>query len=815
MIKEFQEEKNKLSTYVPWLAMIDKSGIILNRNGTFQKTLKYRGHDLDHSTLYELQNSNGQLNNVLRRLEGNWTIHVEARRVKSKEYKTTNTMNYTTKLIDDERRKLFEKGIYFESEYYLTLTYLVPKDSEKTIKKFFVESTVDDKKLDQSLEVFKKEFMEIYVLFQELFLDVKELTPEETYTYLHSCISTKKMEKVTIPEVPMYIANYLCDCDLIGGLQPKLGNKYFSAISLQGFPNFTEPGFFDDLNRLGIEYRWITRFMFLDKIEALKKLEKKWKATFNGRISLFKRFTMQLTGDAPTKVDEDALEKSEEIDIQMNLTRGDYVSQGFYSCTILVYDENLEKLNEKALKIEKTINKLGFTTIRESLNAVESFLGSVPGNIYNNVRIPILNSITLTHLLPVSSVWGGDQMNKHLGQSCLLYTKTGGNTPFRFNIHIGDVGHTSIVGPTGAGKSVFLGLLAAQFNKYKDAQVFFFDKDASSRVLTYAMGGTFYDLGEDDLSFQPLKNIGRSEVNIAKLKELHPLWNEKEILAEDDKRKNMELEWVNEWILEIFAQENVELNPVQKNKIWEALELLSNSKEKFRTLSNLNTSLNDRILKETLEKYTITGSLGRYFDNDHENVSFDSWQVFEMAKIMNNKSAVTPLLSYLFHKIEEQLTGKPTILILDECWMFFSNEQFSEKIREWLKVLRKKNTSVIFATQELGDIMNSSLFTTILDACKTKIFLPNPNAGADNYIPIYEKFGLNEREIEIISAGTQKKEYYYKSEKGARLFELALSKNTLKLIAASDPDSQVKAKLIYRELGGGEAFTKKYLEESE
>ena len=107
--------------------------------------------------------------------------------------------------------------------------------------------------------------------------------------------------------------------------------------------------------------------------------------------------------------------------------------------------------------------------------------------------------------------------------------------------------------------------------------------------------------------------------------------------------------------------------------------------------------------------------------------------------------------------------------------------------------------------------MNSKLFTTILDACQTKIFLPNANAFAENYVPIYEKFGLNQREISIISKGTPKKEYYYRSNRGARLFELALGFNTLKLLAASDQDSQTIAKKISRVIGGGEKFVKEYL----
>ena len=822
MIKEYQDEKKKLSTYIPWIAMIDE-GVILNKNGTFQKTLKFRGYDLDSATIYELQNSNGRLNNILARFEGNWTMHIEARRVHSKEYESTEIENFALKLIDDERKSKFQSGTYFESEYYLTLTYLTPVDTEKKLKNFFIEEEKTAENIDKSLENFKKEFKEIKGLFNDLFLEVQELSKEETYEYLHSCVSIKN-HKIIVPEVPMYISNYLCDSDMVGGLKPKLGNKHMRCISLQGFPNFTVPCMFDELNRLGFEYRWVTRFMFLSKQEALSKLEKKWKATFSGRISMLKRVMMELTGDKePTKIDEDALEKADEINTQLNLTRADILAQGFYCCAIVVYGDTSEEVDDRALEIEKTINKLGFITINETVNCVETFLGAIPGNIYNNIRTPILNTVSLCHLLPTSSVWAGDKWNKELNMPPLVYTQTKGSTAFRFNLHVGDIAHTCIIGPTGAGKSTALGLINAQYKKYPNSQVFIFDKGGSARILTYAVGGTFFDLGVDNLTFQPLRGIGILKDNLEEEERKMKSSKEKNggIFSELDKQKILnkekerayrELEWANEWVLEIFIQENIELNQVQKTKIWQALELLATSEEKFRTISNLRTSLNDRELKDTLEKYTIKGALGRYFDSDEENFTFSDWQVFEMEKIMNVKSAVTPLLSYLFHKVEEKLTGPPSLIVLDECWLFFDNEQFAGKIREWLKVLRKKNTGVIFATQELGDIMNSKLFTTILDACLTKIFLPNANAMSDNYSVIYRKFGLNGKEIEIISESTPKKEYYYKSPKGSRLFELVLGENTLKLVGANDPEIQKEAKELYELVGNGENFTRKYLD---
>ena len=784
MLKEYSEEKGKLSSYVPWICLIDK-GVVLNKNGTLQKTLKYRGYDLDSSTVYELKNINAKLNDVIKRLGQGWSLNVEARRKKCTDYIEAKNEILAIDIIEKERKLNFLENEHFESEYYLTIVQLIPTDNSKKVGEIFLEYAKKSEILDKTLENFNKEFKKILNLFKEIFLEVTELDDEETYTYLHSCVSTKT-DKVIVPEIPYAMANYLCDSDLVGGLKPKLKGKEIRCISIQGFPNYTVPGFFDVLNRLNIPYRWITRFLMLSKLEALSKMERKYKNIFSQRLSLFQRVYAELTGEKEEnsrKLNEDALNKANEVRTQIALTTGDYVSQGFYTCTLIVDGDSIDEVEERVDVISKTINNMGFITIEESINSVEAFLGSIPGNITNNIRMPILNTITLSHLLPVSSVWGGDSWNKHLNAPPLIYTKTKGSTPFRFNIHIEDIGHSAIVGPTGYGKSVLLGLIASSFIKYKDSRVYFFDKDASSRVLTYAVGGEFHDLGNDELSFQPLANI--------------------EIVEEK--------EWAYGWILEILEQENVKVSPTQKEKIWKALDNLAKTPIELRTISNFYTSVNDREIKEALIPYKIGGALGKYFDSDKDTLNFSRWQVFEMNQVINNKKGITPLLSYIFRRIENSLDGNPCIIILDECWMFFDNPIFAAKIREWLKVLRKKNCSVIFATQELGDILNSKLFTTVLDACQTKVFLPNPNAFADNYIPIYEKFGLNKTEIEIISKATKKKEYYYKSTKGSRLFELDLKEKTLSLIASSDLAKQNKAKELKEIYRDANDFTREWL----
>jgi type IV secretion system protein VirB4 len=115
---------------------------------------------------------------------------------------------------------------------------------------------------------------------------------------------------------------------------------------------------------------------------------------------------------------------------------------------------------------------------------------------------------------------------------------------------------------------------------------------------------------------------------------------------------------------------------------------------------------------------------------------------------------------------------------------------FAARIREWLKVLRKKNVSVVFATQSLADIAESSIAPAIIESCPQRIFLPNDRAIEPQSRAAYDRFGLNERQIELVSRATPKRHYYLQSARGNRLFELGLGPIALALCGASDPDSQ-------------------------
>lgn len=784
-MKEYGDLNKKLSGKVPWHLMRENC-ILMNKNGTLQKTLEIRGFDLEVQPKEIMKNYTHKLNNIMKRAEDGFTFNIDTIRKKSDKYVCGNFKEKLEKLIDKEREQYFNSGNHFENITYLTIIYTVPLDQLKKVEKLYIEN--NDKDYEREfVEEFLKEFNTMKDLLKGVFLDVRELTEEETLTYLHSLVSLNK-QNICLPLTPIFLGNYLCDSVLKGGLQLKLETElgheeYITPISIMGYPHLTRPCFFDDLNKLGIEYRWNIRYRALGKQKALAKLSTLWGVFYKNRYSLWQMVLQELTKKKPVTENETALKNADEIKSQETLTESDFLGQGYYTNLIILRDKDKKELDKKVRMVNELIQKMGFTTIVETYNALHAYLGSLAGDLYHNERdYCIQNSLTASHLFPLSAVWAGEKYNKHLNAPSLLYTQTNGSTPFRLNLHDGEVAHTAILGKTGGGKSVLLGTLALHFRKYNNFNVYIFDKDRSSLVLTTALGGNFYDIGEDDIGFQPLRNI-------------------------DDEK---EREWANQFILEILEAEKVNISSMLKKKIWKTLELLAGYPINDRTITSFSSLCDDSDVKIALEAYTIDGALGRYFDSNNDSLEVANWTVFEMAKIIDNTQVVPHLLSYLFHKIENRLNGNPTMIVLDECWMFLTNPKFASKMKDWLKTFRKKNAFIVFATQELTDIKKSSIYDTIREACVTKIFLPNKNANSEANRELYKELGLNEKEIFLLTDMTERKDYLLKQNKGTRVFDLALGEIELAFVTATDLNSQKIALKIYEE---GNKDTEKFCNE--
>ncbi len=376
--------------------------------------------------------------------------------------------------------------------------------------------------------------------------------------------------------------------------------------------------------------------------------------------------------------------------------------------------------------------------------------------------------MNLAHMMPFSAVWAGAARDEHLQAPPLFFARTGGATPFRFSLHVGDVGHTLIVGPTGAGKSVLLALMALQFRRYARAQVFAFDFGGSIRAAAVAMGGDWHDLG------------GALADEAAEAVALQPL------ARVDD---SGERAWAAEWIAALLGRESVAITPDLKEHLWSALTALASAPMAERTITGLAVLLQSTALKQALQPYTVAGPWGRLLDAESERLGAADIQAFETEGLIGT-GAAPAVLAYLFHRIEDRLDGRASLLIIDEGWLALDDPGFAGQLREWLKTLRKKNASVVFATQSLADIAGSAIAPAIIESCPTRLFLPNERALEPQIAAIYRRFGLNDRQIEILSRATPKREYYCQSRRGNRLFELGLSEVALAFTAASSKSDQ-------------------------
>lgn len=790
-LQEYRTKSASLADFLPWVALVGP-GVVLNKDGSFQRTARFRGPDLDSATPAELVAVTSRLNNALRRLGSGWAAFVEAQRTAAQAYPQSRFPDPVSALVDRERREQFrEEGAHFESGYYLTLLWMPPPEEAARAEGWLYEGKastgVDPKELVKS---FADRTDRVLHLVEGFMPEAAWLDDAATLTYLHSTVSTRT-QRVRVPETPVYLDALLADEPLTGGLEPMLGAHHLRTLTITGFPTATFPGLLDELNRQAFPYRWSTRAIMLDKTDATKLLSKIRRQWFAKRKSVAAILKEVMTNEQSVLMDSDASNKAADADMALQELGADHAGIAYVTATVTVWDRDPALAAEKLRLVEKVIQGRDFTCTIEGMNALEAWLGSLPGHVYANVRQPPISTLNLAHLIPLSAVWAGAERDEHFGDAPLLYGKTEGSTPFRLSLHVGDVGHSLIVGPTGAGKSVLLALMALQFRRYKGSQIFAFDFGGSIRAAALGMGGDWQDLGgalhaeEGDsaaVALQPLARIDNAG----------------------------ERAWAAEWLAAMLAGEGMVIDPAAKEHLWSALTSLASAPLAERTLTGLAVLLQSQELKQALAPYLIGGPWGRLLDSEQERLGEASVQAFETEGLIGASSAAA-VLAYLFHRIEGRLDGSPTMIIIDEGWLVLDSPAFAAQLREWLKTLRKKNASVIFATQSLADIETSAIAPAIIESCPTRIFLPNERAAEPQIARVYERFGLNDRQIEILSRATPKRDYYCQSRRGNRLFELGLGDVALAFSAASSKTDQIRiAELVAAH--GREGFAAAWLQ---
>jgi type IV secretion system protein VirB4 len=774
--------------------------VALQKDGSLLAGLKFSGPDLESMSTQSINSLSATLNAALSRLGTGWVSHISAIRYGAGDYTAESDCYFTDSvsyLIDAERRETYKnEGSLFLTDYFITLAWQTPVDSEVSLGEVVVTKSKSSKKRTGATVGFETtiaKFRQTFEVVLDMYSAKTKVVPLDEgglLTHIHSCISGLR-HKINPPNIPAYLDALVGYHDFVAGIHQKIDSRHMNVVTFVGFPQEGYPEVLEALHTLPFPLRYTTRFIYLDPKDAQKPIDVYRKAWFGSRKSLGSAVGEQFTGEGTSSATGDNIDSvNMAVDAQMaQAERSEgHVKFGYFTATIVLMDEDEGVLAERTKTVEGFINNLGFTSKLETINATEAYLGSIPGHSWENVRRPLMHSFNYVDLSPKTSIWAGAQycqspLMKVDGKFAppLFFAATTGSTPYRFSSHVGDVGHTLIAGPTGAGKSVLLALMAAQWLRYKDARVISFDKGMSMFALTEAVGGHHYEIaGEDStLTFAPLKRVNESAA---------------------------EREFAEDWVESLCILQGINVAADERKAIHNAIEALA--KEEGRSLTDLKSLMQDKNVKNALEFNTGTGRSGSLLDarDDSLKIGSSTFTCFELEHLLtsgeNAKLITVPVLLYIFMRIEQLLDGSPTLIVLDEAWVMMDNPMFMAKIKTWLKTLRKKNAAVVFATQSLEDLQKSPLLAVIKESCPTKIFLPNPYAGSQQLAPLYRDFGLEDRQIELLQTAIAKSEYYvFSDSEGHRRISLAMGPVALAFCAVSDPRDVKAVRELVKQYG--------------
>jgi type IV secretion system protein VirB4 len=781
LFNELHAPKRKVSTRrgtpdLLYYSHLVDDGIAALKDDCLLRSYRMSGPDLKSSSVQELLALKHHANQALVRLDHGWMLQTDLVRFPSHEYIGGGRFpDPVTRLIEHERELHYRaEGAHFETAIYLSLTYRPPSERESRGRRlFFMQSTPDD---ERNLTHFRAT-SDALVRDLSAHLQFEPLDSGGLLSLIESFIIG---EQVTIrpPQSFNYLDFWLGRHRLITGLRPSIGGRAIRVVIPTGLPPESHGEVCSFLCELPFSYRYSIRAILLGTQSANRVIARIRKHQHQKILRLWD-FMKQTTGleAVPIYRNEHAVDMAEDANEAAREAHANLVRYLYLSLGVVLIGENEKDVTEKAEEVRKLFSHYGFFARIEDFNAIEAWRGFLPGDGYSNVRKPLVSSQNLADLIPMTTLWAGELYNPNPmyppNTPPLFYATSDGQTPFRFHKHVGDVGHGLIIGPIGSGKSTIIDFMIAQSFRIPGVQVFVFDKGYSSFVLTRACGGHHWDLGNDPISAAPLINVDQ----------------------------DIERDWAHGYVSALLRIAlNRVLEPLEDEAVWRALELLSGRPQHFRTMTALQGMLQDSSLKAALVRYTLKGPMGRYIDANQDALLNARFSTFELETLQHNE-ALVPMLLYLFHRLEQRLDGRPTLVVVDEAWVALTKSFFGAKLEEWLRTLRKKNAAVWLATQSLDDLQQSEYRSVVLESCPTKLFLPNPEASTPNLREVYRDFGLTDRQIEIIAEAIPKKHYYLVSPKGRRLFDLALDPATLSFVGASSKADLQRARELIAEHG--------------
>lgn len=789
-MSQFERQRKKLKLRHSMMqklcyGMLEGDDVIVNKDGSLTCCFNYCGDDIQvMSQDHQAQICERYSRAASQYWQEDLLIEADFIRYEATEYQAgTHFPDNVSALIDIERQLQFEQsGRIFQNKVTYSFTLRETNEIPVGVKKLVIETDegIKEKTLQERIQDFKEKLDQFisYVTHGRAY-QYRKLSGDALVTYLNTCL-THQTRTIKAPAHKLFLDSYLAQ-DFIAGMEPVIAGKKVRVITVDMLPDHIQVMLMDELNRLSLPFRFHSRFMLLSQNEAAKYLKRLQRTWSSKAIGLMGMITNAMGGNA--KINESAARNQFDIQECQHENDAKEVKFGWYNLVFVLMDEDSETLNQQTQDLIKVLENHNLQLRIENVNATEAYLGSLPAHGGYNVRMNLMDSRVWSATLPLSAIYSGEIYcpNPYYPKKApaLLYGLTDLNNIYHFNNSVNDVGHSLILGPTGAGKTTLLNLIMAQHRKYDHSRQIVLDCNYSSLIAITAMEGRYVKVSE--------------EGELISNDQQHQL-----ALFEGIENKT-QCEAVINWCVDLFTLQGVAMTTEHQAEIRAAVERMKTLPEKLRCFSNMvfdspELRATFKELRQTLFGQLINGT--QDFLSDQQLLGIEVGQLRNVLPEKQLQPFIQLLLNKLTRIFEDRL---PTLLILDEAWLFLDHPVFAHKIKEWLKTLRKLNVAVIFASQSLADIAECSITSVLIESCVTKIYLPN--ADADKHASItklYEQFGLTPQECSLLANSTPKKDYYIKQAQGSRLVDFNLGELALQFLSLDKKSDRELFQKIYQ-----------------
>ncbi|OHB26241.1 MAG: transporter [Phenylobacterium sp. RIFCSPHIGHO2_01_FULL_69_31] len=479
--------------------------------------------------------------------------------------------------------------------------------------------------------------------------------------------------------------------------------RYGAMLGVKEYPAATRPGVWDSLLSAPFPLLASQSFSFLSKAAAQTVMTRKQNQMLSAR--------------------DRAASQIEDLDTGLDELMSNRFVMGEHQASVLVYGDTPRALADHLASARALLADAGLVAAREDLGLEAAFWAQFPGNFRLRLRPAAITSRNFAGFAPFHTHPTGRARGNHWGPAVTtLATSAGSN--YAFSFHVGDLGHTLICGPSGSGKTVVQNFMLAQLEKLGAQQVFI-DKDRGAEVFVRACGGTYLTLVPGQpTGFAPLKTLNDTPADRTFLGAL---------------------------VRQMVRHGERALTPQEDAAVDAAVSALLPLPAANRSFSALRALLGQRDaggIGARLDRWRTGQPLGWALDGDIDETPLGADFVgFDMTHVLDAPEVRTPVLMYLFHRLQRLVDGRRLVIDVDEFWKALGDEAFRGLAQDGLKTFRKQNAFLVLGTQSPADVLRSPIAHTIVEQCATKIFLPNPHANARDYI---DGFGLSTREFTLI-----------------------------------------------------------------